>query len=413
MEYINRIVERKITKLLTLFPVVAIVGVRQCGKSSLAKYIGHDWNYVDLEDTDDLDRIQSDPKFFFKQYPNKLIIDEAQELPEIFKILRGVIDQNRSLKGRFIVTGSSSIELLKHITESLAGRIAVVELGTFTGREQSKAKPSKLFSFLEDEKKPLQIEDILTLSDPIEEGQVQHAMIHGGYPELSSFQEAEDHKIWMNEYFKSYINRDIRKLFPKLDIIKYRRFVQMLSPLSGQLINKAELARSLDISQTTARDYLDIAHGSFVWRNLFSFHKDPSKSIVKMPRGGFRDSGLLCFLQKISDFDSLFKHPKVGRIFENFVTEEIMKNLNSILTTEVIPYYFQTKGGAEVDLVLDAHFGILPIEIKWGQRVRSNELFSLKQFIERNKCRFGIVINNGESIQMISNQIIQVPIQFI
>lgn len=405
--------ERKINKLLKMFPAVAIIGARQVGKTCLAKKIGFDWTYMDLENSDDLDRIQDDPKFFFKNTTSKIIIDEAQSFPEIFNILRGVIDEDRKQKGRFIITGSSSYELTKRISESLAGRIAVVELGTLSCREKMCMESSKFYECFEQKLSNNTLKKLQQLDSSLSRNDVNDSFFKGGYPEPVLADDGVFYKNWMAEYFKNYINRDIRSLFPGLNIVKYRRFVQMLTSIAGSLINKAELARSLDISQTTARDYLDISHGSFVWRNIFSYEKASSKSLVKMPKGGFRDSGLLHYLMKISEQEELLNHYYRGRLFENYVIEEIIKGFNNSMVTGLIPYYFRTKNGAEVDLVLDGDFGLIPIEIKIGMKTNKKQLVSLENFIVDNDCKFGILVNNGERIDMLSEQIIQIPVGYL
>jgi uncharacterized protein len=412
MSGLNRNAFNKINSLMKIFPAVIITGVRQCGKTHLSKLLRQDWAYFDLEDPHDFDRITLDPKFFFSQNPTNLIIDEAQRAPEIFNILRGVIDADRQTYGRFIITGSSSADLLSSISESLAGRVAVFELGTLKTNEIFRTNNSCIFELFEDRITARSLNKILGLKPSTSSSQIQQSLLKGGYPEAISSKKEQSFRLWMENYFKLYINRDIRFLFPKLDSIKYRRFVSMLAALSGQLINKAELARSLDVSESTAKDYLDIAHGTFVWRNIFSFEKDTTKSIVKMPRGGFRDMGLLNIMLSNLNLAELENHPIVGRIFETFATEEILKGLECSMATNWQYHYFRTKNGAEIDLILSGDFGIVPIEIKYGIKRNLRKLKSLNDFVQRHDIPFGILVNNGVEIEMVTEKIIQVPINY-
>jgi len=183
----------------------------------------------------------------------------------------------------------------------------------------------------------------------------------------------------------------------------------MLSSLSGTIINRSDLGRSLNTSEVTVKDYLDISHGSYIWRNILSYEKITGKSIVKMPKGIFRDTGLLHFLQKIRHIDQLMIYPQVGSNFEAFVIEEIIKGLEATMTRGWEYFYYRTRNGAEVDLVIEGDFGTLPIEIKFGINTDRNRLTSLKKFVAENGLPLGIVINNSEEVAMLADRIIQIP----
>jgi predicted AAA+ superfamily ATPase len=403
----------KINRLLTMFPVVLITGVRQGGKTTLARMCRPHWQYYDLENPEDFERIEPDPVFFFKQKASQIILDEVQELPSIFKVMRGVIDAHRQEKGRFIVTGSSSQDLLKGASESLAGRVAIVELGTFKMNEALEKPLSPFYTLF---RKPLSassVTELLSLETEITRDHVNQAFLKGGYPEPRILQEPGFYEAWMANYFKTYLNRDIRALFPKLDLVKYRRFLLMLANLSGQVINRSEIGRSIETNEKTVRDYMEIAHGTFVWRNYLSFDRDQSRSIVKMPRGGIRDTGLLNYLLKISDLDQLDSSPLVGRFFENFVCEEIIKGLEAVEVYNWDYHYYRTRNGAEVDLVLSGDFGLLPIEIKYGIKTDTRKLAALKRFVKERDLPLGIVVNNADTPELIADRIVQLPVQYL
>jgi predicted AAA+ superfamily ATPase len=217
----------------------------------------------------------------------------------------------------------------------------------------------------------------------------------------------------MANYFTTYLNRDIRALFPKLDLVKYRRFLFMLANLSGQLINRSEIGRSIETNEKTIRDYLEIAHGTFVWRNILNFDRDRSRSMVKMPRGGIRDTGLLNHLLKINDLEQLNHSPYVGRFFENFVCEEIIRGLDAMDVYNWDTHYYRTRNGAEIDLVLVGEFGILPIEIKYGVTTNSRKLITLKRFVNERDLPLGIVVNHADNPELIADRIVQLPVQYL
>lgn len=402
---LNRNIFNYAKKLLSQFPVLAIIGARQVGKTVLAKSLGQDWLYMDLERPGDFDHLVRDSEFFFKQYPEHVIFDEVQLSPQLFSTLRSVIDEKRQQKNRFILTGSSSPELLSRISESLAGRIVVIELGTLKANEYYH-KP--LSPFYEIFQQSLSKENIVIHQPQLTISQVQEFWFKGGYPE-PILESEEFYEEWMIAYQAAYINRDIATLFPKLDKIAYRRFINMLGSLSSKIINKSDLARSIGVSQPTISDYLDIAEGTFLWRRLSGFEKNASKSIVKMPRGHIRDSGLLHHLLNINSLKRLQQDPIAGFSFEAFVIEEILKGLQDAHLRQVNAYYYRTRNGAEIDLILEGPFGVVPIEIKYGYQVARGQLRHLNEFVIENQLPFGILINQSEKIEWLTEHIIQIP----
>ncbi len=409
MTGVKRNLEDKINKLLDFFPAVIILGVRQGGKTTLARRLRPGWKYFDLEKGSDYDLITRDVDFFFKENPGEIIIDEAQRFPGLFSELRGIIDKNRENKGRFILTGSSSFELVKNVSESLAGRVGIIELGTLKFNEFFR-QPLSLFYKIFDSSLSLSTLGYLKGLEPtISHSQVMDFFLKGGYPEPTLANNLEFYFTWMENYFRTYIQRDIRGLFPRLNIAKYRRFITMLSSLSGTIINRAEVGRSLDTSEVTVKDYLDIAHGSYLWRNIPSYAKSIVRSIVKMPKGNFRDSGLLHFLQKIHSREQLMAYPNVGATFEAFIIEELIKGLDATMVPGWDYYYYRTRNKAEVDLIIEGDFGVLPIEIKFGLKTKSGRLTSLIKFVKDNNLPLGIVINNSDEVALLADKIIQVP----
>lgn len=406
----KRNLHNKITKLLELFPVIVILGTRQCGKTTLAQTIGSGWKYIDLENPDDFERISRDPVFFFKQFPQHIIFDEAQAYPDLFNILRGVIDAKRELKGRFILTGSASPELYKIATDTLAGRIAIVELGTFKVNEFIETELSDFYLNFEQK---LNKKNIHTGKTNISTQDIHHIWLNGGYPEPSLSNNPQFISLWFDNYRKTYIDRDIASLFPKLKINVYQRFLSILSKLSGTIINKSELARALEVDEKTIREYLNIAAGTFFWRHLPSFEKDIVKSVIKMPKGYIRDSGILHYLLKIHSIEDLYNHPAIGQSFESFVIEEIIKGLSATLVTNWQAYYYRTRGGAEIDLILDGPFGVLPIEIKYGSKVTGKQLKTLTDFVKEHHLPYGLLINQADQPEWLNDFVFQLPVNYI
>lgn len=407
---LSRNLAEKITRHLSLFPVVALTGARQSGKTTLSKMVCPTWNYFDLERGADFDALTTDFDFFFHQHPDSVIIDEAQLSPQLFRELRGVIDRDRNKKGRFLLTGSSSPELTRNLSESLAGRIAQIEVGTLKMNERYQLPLPQIYSILQESPTDQHLEKLQHISVSLRMEQVLEHFLKGGYPELIEQDDPVFRSSWMDQYEQSYLDRDIRRLFPKLNIQNYHRFLGMLSELSGTIINRSEIGRSLNVNESTIRDYLDIAQGTYLWRLLPSLERTQNKSLVKMPRGYLRDSGLMHHLIQIQDINRLMRHPGSGSAFEGFIIEEIIQGLNAVAGTRWKHAFYRTRGGAEIDLVLTSPNGErIPIEIKFGINVRRAQLKSLSSFIEQEGCSYGIVISNTEQIQMLTEKIIQLP----
>ena len=321
-----------------------------------------------------------------------------------------MIDDRRAQKGRFILTGSSSPGLLSQISESLAGRIGVLQLGTLKANKYYQ-KPLSPFYALFD-------------------GKIDPAKVPAGMPLLSTDQ-MQSHwlkgviqsRAWMKIRFSMISGWSITAIhiligillnsFPRLNRRNYQRFLMILSKLSGTIINKSDVARALEVSEGTVREYIAIAEGTFLWRSLPSFERNVVKSIVKMPKGYIRDAGLLHHFMRIGTLEDLFDDPSVGTSFESFVIEEILKGLESTFATNWQPHYYRTRNGAEIDLILDGIFGVLPIEIKYGSSVPMKQLRSLTDFIEEHNLPFGMVINQSSSTEWLTPKIVQMPVGWI
>ena len=413
MTGLKRHCETKIKSLLRQFPAVILLGVRQCGKTHLSKNLYPKWKYFDLENTKDRNFITRDFDFFFQEHPKYLILDEAQETPELFKNLRGVIDQNRKQNNRFLITGSSSTELITQVSDSLAGRAVLLELGTLKMSEIKKAPLSPFFKIFTSPLKQSSLNFLKSAFLKNKAFDVLPLLLKGGYPDPCLSKTRNYFNLWMKNYFDSYVNRDIRKLYPRLNILRFQRFVSILSELSGTIINRSQIGRALDLSEVTIKDYLNIADKTFLWRHIPSFSKSKKKSLVKQPKGILRDSGLSNYLLDIKTREQLLRSPRMGQIFESFVIEELIKGLSCKALGRWAYSYYRTKNGSEIDLILEGDFGLLPIEVKFSSFVEKRSLISLNQFIREQSLPFGIVVNNSKEFKMLSEKVAQIPISFL
>jgi hypothetical protein len=402
----KRIYEAQLNELLTLFPCVAIIGVRQCGKTTLLQNLPKPWHLYDMEKASDFDMVARDPELFFRLHPAHIALDEAQLLPELFSALRVAIDTDRNTTGRFIITGSSSPDLISSISESLAGRVAIIEMAPFTYAEANNQPLSGISQCIA---RRAAISDFLTLEPPTNELQAIHQYwFRGGYPEPWVKNTERFTRLWMQNYIKTYLERDIIRLFPGIARQKFKLFLQMLCHLSGTIINYSDVARTLGISPPTARDYFEIAHGTFIWRKILPYERNAQKRIIKHPKGYLRDSGLLHHLLHLTQQKDILAHPSLGQSWEAMVIENLLRELSALGVSHEY-FYYRTSGGAEVDLVLEGDFGLVPIEIKYGQKVTPQGLRSLGDFVKERSCPYGMVINNDERIRQYDNTIIGIP----
>lgn len=404
----KRASETLFREYLRAFPCVAIIGVRQCGKTTLLKTLPRDWALYDLERTADHQLVSRDPDAFFRLHPRQVALDEAQLAPGIFPALRVAIDEHRSERGRFVITGSSSPELLRSVSESLAGRVGVIELAPFSWEEVTETTGRGSFLRGLTDRKAVAADLIGHLAPRGGATEVHRFWLRGGFPEPWVRADESFRRPWMEQYLQAYLYRDVKRLFPGLDEVRFRRFIGMLGGLSGSIQNYAEVARALNVSQPTARDYLDLAHGTFVWRRVPAFSGSTLKRVVKHPRGYLRDTGLLHSLLRVPDLDALLDHPRMGASWEGMIVEELLRQLNALGIGHEYSYY-RTGAGAEVDLVLEGDFGRVAVEIKYASTVHPRELRALSDFVREHRARLGLVINNDIQPRLYAENLVGLP----
>lgn len=332
--YINRIVTEKITRKLKTTPVTALLGPRQCGKSTLAKAIISEIKnaiYLDLERTSDLNKLQ-DPERFFRFNADKLIcLDEIQRMPEIFPLLRAVVDEDNR-NGRFMVLGSSSPDLLKQTSESLAGRISFIELTPFLGKE---------------------------IEDNYCTGKLEELWLRGGFPRSFLAPDGKESFEWRLDFIRTFLERDIPQFGFNIPARRLERFWTMCAHLQGQLLNASKLGESLGVSHHTVRSYMDILEQTFVLRVLKPFEANLKKRLIKSPKVYIRDTGLLHTLLGLETHNDLLGHPVYGGSWESFAIENILSLLPDWKSS-----FFRTSSGNEIDLILEKGSRRIAVECK-------------------------------------------------
>lgn len=402
----NRSYAALLREYLTFFPCVALIGPRQCGKTTLLGTLPDGWQVFDLERAADAQLLGRDPDLFFRLNPERVAIDEAQQAPALFPALRVAIDAQRNTPGRFVITGSSSPDLLKALSESLAGRVALIEMAPLSFLETTQTANSLFFDLLTARADARAFIDTLKPRHSLET--IHTYWFNGGYPEQWIKADPRFHSVWMEQYIQTYLYRDVARLFPGLNRNRFQTFIHFLGGLSGTSLNYSDIARTLGVSAPTIHDYIDIAHGTFLWRKLPPYERNTLKRVVKHPRGYLRDSGLLHYLQRIPDGNALLRHPQMGFSWEGMVIEELIRGLNARGVGHE-SFFYRTAAGAEVDLILDGAFGLIPFEIKYNQTVLLRSLRPIREFMAEHGSRIGFVISNDDRVRLFDEKLVGVP----
>jgi uncharacterized protein len=288
--------------------------------------------------------------------------------------------------------------------------VYILELTGFTLEEAYQTPPSPVFAILQSGKSA----DLLELQVRSTPNQLMSKCFFGGFPEpfILGQRDPQAARLWFEAYVATYINRDIRKLFPNLQFETYRRFVQMIGGASGEQLVLARFAEALGVSEPTVRNYLTIMEGTFVYRTLPAYLKNVTKQMSKSPRGYLCDSGLMNFFVQNVSPDRLAASHYLGAIWEGFVINELIASFRNRLTP-VTACYYRTKARAEIDLILEGECGTLPIEIKYASTARERDLRVLQTFIADHNLPYGLLINNADRVARIAPQIIQLPLRFL
>lgn len=359
-EYIPRDIENHIIQAARHFPSLVVTGPRQAGKSTLLKTLFQKTHaYVSLDDLLARERALRDPRLFLSDLGEKMIIDEIQYAGHLLSYIKVMIDNDRHKKGRFIFTGSQQFNLMRDLGDSLAGRIAIINLMPFCVNEKKKAfRESKRFSSAED----------YFLS----------ACLNGSFPELV-VEKGIDAKIWYAAYLQTYLERDVRSMYHVENLLDFQRFIQLLATRCSQVLNLSSFSQELGVSVNTVKRWLSTLTATRIIYLLLPYYQNLGKRITKSPKVYFLDTGLACHLLGIRDKETLMRGPMSGAIFENFCIQETIKYMeNHGLDARI--YYMRLQNNLEVDIIVQKGTMLYPVECKASKTPRYAMAESLIRF---------------------------------
>ena len=385
---INRTILKDLQEALAVFPVVLLCGARQVGKSTLVLSLCE--HYITLDDITQLDGARADPKRFIQDLPRPIVIDEIQKAPELLPAIKEEVDRKRK-NGDFLLTGSANLLGYKKVTESLAGRMGVMELLPLSCREMANRADANLADDLFSAEWP-------NNKTPQSSNLLLDSLLQGGYPELQRIHTQRGRNLWFSSYVSTYIERDVRDIGELRHIDRFIHLLNILAPRSATLLNKAELSRTAGIEQKTLTNYLSLLEMVFQIKRIQPYSTNLGKRFVKSPKLFFTDSGVLCHLLGLNNKDNLRNSSYYGAILETFVFTELLKAVQYSESPTRL-WHYRTSDQHEIDLLIERDGKVIPVEIKAAKTVRKKDFKHIEDLQSRNSTvKNGVIFYQGEQL---------------
>ena len=404
---IHRKIKPRLLTALTDSPVVLVHGARQTGKSTLVKYLAeNDYpaRYLTFDDSGILSAAQNNPQDFIAGYTENLVIDEVQRVPEIFLAIKSLVDKNRKA-GRFILTGSANVLVLPKVAESLAGRMEILNLHPLAQSEINKVEDNFIDVLFAGNFRPDYKEQ--------KTNDLASRILTGGYPEMLLRKERERQNAWFKSYITTILQRDVRDIANIEKLSDLPRLLSLLATRAGTLLNFAELARSSTIPQTTLKRYISLLEAIFMIFILPAWSGNLSKRLIKTPKFYLNDTGLLSHLLGF-EMNKILSDPlSWGRLMENFVIMELLKQA-SWSRFNLSLYHYRSASGQEVDFIIERSDGkLIAVEVKATAKITATDFTHIKVFADETGKRFlrGIVLYTGKQVIPFGKNLFAMPME--
>jgi predicted AAA+ superfamily ATPase len=411
--FMPRILASIVEDALRQFPVVVITGARQTGKSTLVQNLASavSRSYATLDEMETLERAQRSPDSLLEQATN-VTLDEVQRAPRILLAIKRAVDKQRR-KGRFLLTGSANLLLMRRVSESLAGRAIYLTLLPMSAREKRGVPDAASWQLLVNAKSTKEIIANANGFGKIQQDWAETAVI-GGYPPVVLAVSQIERTRWFEGYVRTYLERDLQDVASIAALVDFRRVMGLSALRLGQIINQSELARDAALSQATVHRYLNLLEASYQIVRVPAFTRSRTKRLIKAPKLYWIDTGLAGFLLGVATANELRSHNLAGAMLENLVYTELLI-WRETQTPRPEIYYWRTASGAEVDFVVQSRNGLLPIEVKMSTRAQMGDIRSLEAFLDEHskEARFGVLLYGGDEVIALTPRIVAVPVRAI
>ena len=399
--YIRRSLEPVLKKAASEFPAVVLTGPRQSGKTTLLQHLfSKSCRYVSLEPPDVRASAIEDPRSFLDLYPPPVIFDEVQYAPDLLPYIKEKIDAARDRSGQYLLTGSQNLLLMDRVTESLAGRAAMLRLLPLSQREAEGRPTASL---------PWEPKQASSKALKLSYLELWKEYLRGSYPELKANPQ-RDFSLWHASYVQTYLERDVRTLRQVGDLTQFQNFLRALAARSAQLLNITDLARDLGLAVNTAKAWLSVLEATYQVTVLRPYFANVGKRLVKTPKVYFTDVGTLCYLAGLKDPEHAASGPMGGAILETAVLSEIIKTLTHRGIDPQV-YFWRTVAGTEVDIVVEAEARLVPIEVKLSATPRPAMASAVKMFQKDfgDKASAGYVVHPGDTTLALGPDVTALP----